>query len=185
MPAVVWIAAGAHEGPGIVVDGSGLIGTCLDVIEGEPKIRVSLDGAWDAYPVTAIEGYDRSHDLALVRIAPGHPLPAAHLASRDTLTAGERVYDLRRAGAVAGTIADVRPLSTELTVFSLLVPDPRAWRGPLFDDRGDVVGLVAAYIAQLPYRVIAVPADYLRPMIDHPLELSPADFAAKTAGLPR
>src|SRR5262245_45240046 len=75
-PAIVRIEAGeAKVGTGFILGKDGLIATNLHVIEGESDIRVRLFKDQTDYPATVIAGFDRDHDLALLRIKPKHSLP--------------------------------------------------------------------------------------------------------------
>ena len=90
-PAIVHIeTASGHVGTGFVLDPSGLIATNLHVVAGSAEIKVRLaDG--NVYNVNQVVGYDRVHDLALLRIQPPKALPILRLGDSDKMTAGDKV----------------------------------------------------------------------------------------------
>src|ERR1044071_1322039 len=67
-PAIVHIeTASGHVGTGFVLDPTGLLPTNLHVVAGSAQIKVRLaDG--NIYDVNQVVGFDRLHDLALLRI---------------------------------------------------------------------------------------------------------------------
>ena len=179
-PAIVEIVAGeANRGAGIIVEPDGLIATTLHIIEGQSQIRVLLHDRTE-HPVIEIEGYDKTHDLALVRIQPPGILPTVRLGEVDSVIAGDVVYELDPVGRRQGTIEQVRPLSSDLTIVQVSAENGRDWFGPLFNTRGEVIGLSAGFIGGPNGKVIAVPASYLRPMIARQRSMSPEQFAAET-----
>lgn len=177
-PAIVEIVAGENRSAGLVLESDGLIATTLHGIEGQSKIRVLLhDGS--EHPVVEIEGYDKAHDLALVRIHPSARLPTVRLGGSDS-AAGDVVYELHPAGKRQGTLDQVRRLSVDLTILQVSAEDGRDWVGPLFDTRGEAVGLTVAFIGEPMGKVVGVPASYLRPMVAQQRSMSLEQFAAET-----
>ncbi len=180
--ALVTVSAGTKTGAGFIVDPDGLVATDLHVIQGEARILITLDGDTTEYPVAQIVGFDPARDLAVVRIETHGRLPALRIAEA---AAGQRVQSLGVAGSLEGVISAVRVLSPELSVLQIPAPHPEDWRGPVLDERGAVVGVVVAFTTDAKPLVLAVPAHHLRALLDHPIALPPAEFAAKTANLPR
>jgi S1-C subfamily serine protease len=179
-PAIVDIVAGeTKRGAGIVVEPDGLIATTLHIIEGQSQIRVLLDDRTE-HPVVEIEGYDKSRDLALVRINPPGRLPTVRLGGIDSVTAGDVVYELDPVGKRQGTIDQVRALNAYLTIVQVSAENGRDWFGPVFNTRGEVIGLSVAFVGEPYANVIAVPASYLKPMVAQQRSMSPEQFAAET-----
>ncbi len=187
-PAIVRIEAGEGKvGTGFVVAGGGLIATNLHVIEGESKIRVKLYKDATEYPVTTIAGVDRGHDLALVWIQPKKPLPVLHLGDSGQVSAGDKVYAIGNPLGVFdysvtdGLISQVRTLTPDLTILQISAAiSPGSSGGPLFNQYGEVVGVTTAIITQGQNINLAVPANYLRPMIKQPAAIKPDEFAKAT-----
>ena len=187
-PAVVRIEAGDSKvGTGFIVDSAGLVATNLHVIEGESKIKVKLYKDPTEYPVTSIAGIDRNHDLALIWINTGRRLPTIKLGNSDAVSAGDTIYALGNPLGVFdysitnGLISQVRPVSSNLTILQISAPiSPGSSGGPLFNQYGEVVGITTAIITEGQSINLAVPANYLRPMLAHRLKVSCADFAKAT-----
>jgi serine protease Do len=187
-PAIVRIEAGeAKVGTGFIVDASGLIATNLHVIGGESNIRVRLYKDPTEYPATVIAGIDERHDLALLRIKAKKPLPTLKLGDSSTVSAGDRIYAIGNPLGVFdysitdGLISQVRPLSPELTILQISAAISQGSSGgPLFNQFGEVIGVTTAIITQGQAINLAVPANYLRPMMKEQVALSLDEFARVT-----
>ena len=194
-PAIVVIEAGeAKVGTGFILDPSGLIATNLHVIEGESNIRVKLYKDPTEYPATVIAAVDKGHDLALIRIKPKKSLPVLRLGDSSVVSAGDRVYAIGNPLGVFdysitdGLISQVRPLSQDLTILQISVAISQGSSGgPLFNQYGEVIGVTTAIITQGQAINLAVPANYLRPLMKTQISLSLDEFAkaTKEAGEPQ
>ncbi len=187
-PGIVRIEAGDSKvGTGFIVDRSGLIATNLHVIEGESEIKVKLYKDPADYPAIVIAGFDKGHDLALLRIKPKAPLPALRLGDSNAVSAGDRIYAIGNPLGVFdysitdGLISQVRPLSAELTILQISAAISQGSSGgPLFNQFGEVIGVTTAIITQGQSINLAVPANYLRPMMKQQAAIPLADFARAT-----
>jgi serine protease Do len=187
-PAIVRIEAGeAKVGTGFVLDESGLIATNLHVIEGESRVRVRLYKDPTEYPVASIAAIDKTHDLVLIRIKPKKPLPKLVLGDSSIVAAGDRVYAIGNPLGVFdysitdGLISQVRPLSDELTILQISAAISQGSSGgPLFNQFGQVIGVTTAIITQGQAINLAVPANYLRPLMQNQLSMSVEEFARVT-----
>ena len=187
-PGIVRIEAGdAKVGTGFIVDSTGLIATNLHVIEGEASIRVKLYKDPTEYPATVIAGFDKGHDLALLRIKPKRPLPALRLGDSSAVSAGDRIYAIGNPLGVFdysitdGLISQVRPLSPELTILQISAAISQGSSGgPLFNQFGEVIGVTTAIITQGQAINLAVPANYLRPMMKTQNAMPLDEFARVT-----
>jgi S1-C subfamily serine protease len=176
---VVGVQAGdSKAAAGIILDGDGLIATTLHTIEGESTIEVTVAGEPAPHAVTAIVGFDKAHGLALVRIVPTNPLVKVQLGDSSAVSAGDRVVQLSPWGVLDGSITRVRPLSSILTILEVSAANPKEWTGPIFNENGEVIALSAAFVSQPGVStVIAVPVNYLRPMIQQQTSIAPDDWA--------
>lgn len=136
------------EASGVIIDPSGYVVTNEHVIEGARAVRVRL---WDDEEYDArIVGRDPWTDLALLKIEAPRPLPAAVLGDSDRVRAGDWVlavgspFGLERSvtagivsakGRVIGEGPDEDFLQTDAAI------NPGNSGGPLFDLRGEVVGI--------------------------------------------
>jgi len=206
-PAVVIIEAtgdsgGTKMGTGFVVDAKGVIATNLHVISGESDIKIRThDGV--QYPVQSIANLDPGHDLALVRIRPKGALPVVRLGDSSEVSAGDKIFTIGNPlgyfdfTVSDGLISSVRPVSADLTILQISAPISQGSSGgPLFNQFGEVIGITTAIITgcsgkdpnehcnpndPAPQQInLAVPANYLKPMIAQQIKMSPTDFAEKT-----
>lgn len=186
--AIVRIEAGeAKVGTGFILAADGLIATNLHVIEGESNIRIRLYKDPTEYPATVIAGIDKGHDLALLRIKPKKPLPVLRLGDSNAVSAGDRIYAIGNPLGVFdysitdGLISQVRPLSEDLTILQISAAISQGSSGgPLFNQFGEVIGVTTAIITQGQAINLAVPANYLRPMMKQQLAISLDEFARVT-----
>jgi len=191
-PAVVEVQAGDERvGTGFIVDTAGLIATNLHVIEGEATIRVKLYKDQAPVPVMSIAGVDPVHDLALMWIKPPHVLRAVRLGDSNVMSAGDKVYAIGNPLDLAysvsdGLVSQVRQLSKDLTILQISAPiSLGSSGGPLFNQFGEVIGVTTAIFAegQGQNLNLAVPTNYLAPMIKQPQTIALAEFARTTAAL--
>ena len=187
-PAIVRIEAGDNKvGTGFIVDKTGLIATNLHVIAGETDIKVRLYKDPTEYQVMSVAGVDKGHDLALVRIAPKHQLSTVKLGDSSVVSAGDQVVAIGNPLGVfdysvsAGLISQVRPLSSELTILQISAPISQGSSGgPLFNQFGEVIGVTTAIITSGQNINLAVPGNYLRPMMAQKEAIKLDEFAKAT-----
>jgi hypothetical protein len=187
-PAIVRIEAGeAKVGTGFILDENGLIATNLHVIEGESNVRVKLYKDQTDYPAASVAAVDKNHDLVLIRIKARKPLPKVKLGDSSTVSAGDRVYAIGNPLGVFdysitdGLISQVRPLSDDLTILQISAAISQGSSGgPLFNQFGEVIGVTTAIITQGQAINLAVPANYLRPLMQNPIAMTLEEFAKST-----
>ena len=197
-PAIVRIEAGREKvGTGFIVDKTGVVATNLHVVAGESTIRVRLmDGT--LYQVTQIAGLDLDRDLALLKITATKDLPILRLGDSDALSAGDQIVAIGNPLGVfdysvtSGLISQVRPIcdrtaiaaqscKQELTVLQISAAiSPGSSGGPLFNQFGEVVGVTTAIITAGQNLNLAVPGNYLKPLVAQHATISTDQFAKDT-----
>jgi serine protease Do len=195
-PAIVRIEAGPDKiGTGFILDKGGIVATNLHVIAGEATIKIKLhDGS--SYPVMQITGVDPNRDLALLRIQPIKELPTLKLGDSDAVSAGDQVFAIGNPlgfdnSVTNGLISQVRPVCgrdevatkhcEELTVLQISAAiSPGSSGGPLFNQFGEVIGITTAIILAGQNINLAVPGNYLRPLIAQHVQITPDQFAKQT-----
>jgi serine protease Do len=189
-PAVVEIEAGEDRvGTGFIVDKSGLIATNLHVIEGEASIQVKLYKEQASLPVLSVAGVDRAHDLALLWIKPSRALTTVHLGDSSAMSAGDKIYAIGNPlhmdySVSDGLVSQVREVSKELTILQISAPISQGSSGgPLFNEFGEVIGITTMIVTDGQNINLAMPANYLGPMIKQPQTIALLDFAKATADL--
>ena len=138
-------------GSGFIIDPSGLIVTNNHVIEDADQITVTLnDGT--TLPAKLV-GRDDKTDLALLKITPRRPLPAAHFGDSDKARIGDWVIAIGNPFGLGSTvtagIVSARNRNIDAGPYDeFLQTDAPINRGnsggPLFDMNGAVVGINSA-----------------------------------------
>lgn len=185
-PGIVRVEAGESRiGTGFIV-AEGLIATNLHVVAGSSEIRVVLYGGTPV-PVSRIAGLDPERDLALLAFTPPKAVPALTLGDSDAMAAGDSVVAIGNPLGVLdysvsnGLLSSVRVVNEKLTVLQISAPISQGSSGgPLFNQFGEVIGITTAIIASGQNLNLAVPANYLRPLIKSPISVSLGEFAAAT-----
>ncbi|MCX2929586.1 trypsin-like peptidase domain-containing protein [Mycobacterium sp. CVI_P3] len=156
-------------GTGIVLDPNGEVLTNNHVIEGATEITATSLANGRTYPVDVI-GYDRTNDIALIRLRGASDLPVSSLGTSSSISVGDPIAAIGNAGGTGGapsfspgTItqlgASVRASdesgggSRDLTDLIRVAADVRPGDsgGPLVNATGQVIGVTVA--ATLTYRM--------------------------------
>jgi serine protease Do len=187
--AIVRVEAGNDKvGTGFVVDKTGIIVTNVHVVAGEAKITVRFsDGS--TLPVMRIAAADIDRDLVLLDTDPASALPTLTLGDSDALSAGDAVIAIGNPLGVLdysvsnGLVSSVRKLSAEMTVLQISAPISQGSSGgPLFNQDGEVIGITTAIITAGQNLNIAVPSNYLRPLLAQKKSRSVEELARATSG---
>jgi len=159
-------------GSGFIIDKEGYILTNNHVVEKASSIRVKLsdDKEYDAKVV----GKDAKTDIALIRINPKNSLPAARLGDSDNLDVGDWVvavgnpYGLDHTVTVGivsakGRIIGQGPYDDFIQTDASINPGNSG--GPLFNLRGEVVGINSAIISGGQGIGFAVPVNIAKSLL--------------------
>jgi S1-C subfamily serine protease len=149
-------------GTGLVVSADGLVLTNHHVVAGATSINVTDVGNGKTYTAKVL-GYDRSHDVALLKLSGASGLQTAALGDSGTVAVGDPVVAVGNAlgkggapTAVAGTVTDLnqsiaaqdsangtaQQLSGLIQVDAAIQPGDSG--GALIDADGKVIGIVTA-----------------------------------------
>ncbi len=138
-------------GSGFVIDPSGLIVTNNHVIKGADVITVTLQD--DTVLKARLLGHDDKTDLALLKVEPAHPLPAAAFGDSDTARVGDWVMAIGNPFGLSGTvtagIVSSRGRSFDNGPYDAFIQTDAPINrgnsgGPLFDMNGAVIGINTA-----------------------------------------
>jgi S1-C subfamily serine protease len=184
------VAATRSSGTGFRVDSKGTVITSNHVVEGAKKITARC-GQGEPKAATAIAS-SRVTDIAILRVEPDAavylPLASARSTASGTqvFTFGYPVADLLGGEPkfTDGAVSSMSGIGGEQTFMQISIPiQPGSSGGPVVNDHGQVVGIVAAAALEpflrntgtLPQNVNwAVKAEYAAVMFDPPPALPPA-----------
>lgn len=189
MPAVVTMRTEQSLGSGFVVRPNGWIATNLHVVVGGSRVKVTLrDGR--ELDVVEVLSASPEHDLALVRVD-AHGLPTVPLGDSDKVRTGDAVVAIGNPLGLEDTVSNglvsaKRKLDDGMEVLQVSAPiAPGSSGGPLFNDRGEVIGVATAVVEGGQNINFGVPVRYLLPMLHRPEPVPFAEFAAVMAQLRR
>ncbi len=142
-------------GSGFIINKEGYILTNEHVIEDASEIIVSLSDHKKDYKAKVI-GKDKNLDIALIKINPAKPLHVAVLGDSDTLEIGAWVIAIGNPFGLGGTVTagivsqkgrilGAGPYDNFIQTDASINPGNSG--GPLFNIRGEVVGINTAIIA--------------------------------------
>jgi hypothetical protein len=188
LPAVVTIRTEQSLGTGFVVRPDGWIATNLHVVaSGGAKVRVRLRDDRELEVVELLAA-SPEHDLALVRVV-ARGLPTVPLGDSDSMRPGDSVVAIGNPLGLEDTVSNGlvsarRKVSDGFEVLQISAPiAPGSSGGPIFNDRGEVIGIATAVLQGGQNINFGVPARYLVPMIDQPSPMPFTEFQTLIAQL--
>jgi hypothetical protein len=179
-------------GTGFVVRKDGWIATNLHVIAGARELVVATSDKHE-YPVVDVLAADAAHDLAVVRID-AKELHVLALGDSDGVHAGDSVVAIGHPLGLEDTVSNglvsgIRVVDPALTVLQISAPiAPGSSGGPIFSDKGEVIGVATSFLAEGQNLNFGVPTRYLKAMLEdtHPVPLATfAEATGRPADLPQ
>ncbi|HSY21133.1 MAG TPA: trypsin-like peptidase domain-containing protein [Polyangiaceae bacterium] len=187
LPSVVTIRTAGSLGTGFLVKSDGWIATNMHVVVGGPKVRVTLRDSREL-DVVEVLAASPEYDLALLRVE-AHGLPALALGDSDAMRPGDPVVAIGNPLGLEDTVSNGlvsarRKVDGGAEVLQISAPiAPGSSGGPIFNEKGEVIGIATAIVQGGQNINFGVPARYLAPMIKDPAPMPLADFAALIAQL--
>jgi serine protease Do len=166
----------ASLGSGFIIDASGLIVTNNHVIANAEQITVTLSD--DTTLQAEVIGRDSVTDLALLKVEPKAPLPAAIWGDSSKTKVGDWVLAIGNPFGLGGTVTSGIISATARDIHSspyddFLQTDASINRGnsggPMFNLAGDVIGINTAIFSPSGGSIgigFAIPSALARPIID-------------------
>lgn len=153
---------------------SELIATNRHILDCGKPVAVSVSGNRRSLPIISVWP-DPQHDLALVKVAGSNvrPLP---LSRRGWPVVGEDVYVAGNPEGLAGTLSRgiISSLRRGEGFIQFDAPVSHGSSGgPVIDGRGQVVGVTVASVSQGQNLNFAIPAHYLRALLEHARRIPP------------
>lgn len=167
------------SGSGFIVSPDGAILTNYHVIAHTKRASVRLANE-DAYDDVSVLDLDKRKDIALVKIK-AVALPTLRLGHSNAVQIGDKLYALGsplggffQNSLSEGILSGIRQ-ADGYKFFQLSTPVSHGSSGsPVFDARGDVIGIIEASIEEGQNINLAIPIDYAVGMLSsrspHPLE---------------
>lgn len=168
-PSVVLIKVPNGLGTGFVVSSDGRIVTNMHVIRGAKHATVQTAEGKD-YNDVELMAADEAHDLAVLRI---HARGLKPLVLGDSASArpGAHVVAIGHPLGLGNTVSDglisaVREISPQRVMLQISAPiSPGSSGGPLFNDRGEVIGISTLVITGGQNLNFAVPINAVKPLL--------------------
>ncbi len=180
-------ASAEGGGTGFLLDKDGTIATNHHVIDGGQSVRVKLTGG-ETFDDVELLADDQALDLALLKIDVSHgadggaplQLQPVQLGDSDTVVVGERALSIGNPLGLEDTLTDglvsARRMYEGRAWIQMSVPvSPGNSGGPLFNMRGQVIGVTTAQVAagmfgRAQNLNLAIPINVLKSMIrpDYP-----------------
>lgn len=181
-PAIVTVRTEDGLGTGFVVRKDGWIATNFHVVRGATAVTVVFSDHRE-FPVVEIMNTDRPHDLVILRIE-AQDLPVLPIGDSDRVRPGDSVLAIGHPLGLEDTVSNglisaVREVNPGLSVLQISAPiAPGSSGGPLFNDRGEVIGVATAVSTQGQNLNFGLPSKYVTELIKHPRPLSMELYAA-------
>ena len=172
-PTVVLIRSETGSGTGFVVGSEGYILTCAHAAPEDEKLMVEYQSGKG--PVKSAEAtillWDEDQDLALLKLKQKVDLPTVILSSRPAYDSGEQLTVIGNPGLgetilsqtlTTGVISNPKRMLRDQPLIQISAAvNPGNSGGPVFDDRGQVIGLVILK-GDIEAAGFAIPATELR-----------------------
>ena len=179
--AVVQVRTPSGLGSGFIINPEGFLMTNFHVIEGETQISVEVyhmaDGQLErkTYKDVRIIAINKFGDMALLKIEDkGAPkFKSVVLGSSDALGVGEGVFAIGSPLGLERTVTEgilstkTRPMAGELFLQTTAQINPGNSGGPLFDLRGQVVGITNMKITFGEGLGFAIPIESVKYFLEH------------------
>jgi hypothetical protein len=184
-PSVVSVRTEGSLGTGFVVSNDGLVATNLHVVAGNSKITITLADHRE-FQVVEIWNGDRERDLVIMRIE-AQKLPVLSLGDSSAIHPGDSVVAIGHPLGLEDTVSNglvsaIRKLDDDLTVLQISAPiAPGSSGGPIFNDKGEVIGVATAIMLGGQNINFGVPITYVKELLKRPSRVTLEQFATATA----
>lgn len=179
---VIKVSTPGGLGSGVIISPDGFAITNAHVIQGERSLRATIwlkqpDGSLKRTDIddVEIEAVSNSLDLALIKLKSpdGKPFPVAPVEADDAIDAGQRVFAIGNPLGLERTLTEgvVSVPAMQLDGRTYIQTDtpinPGNSGGPLFNMRGEVVGITNMKITLGENVGFAIPARYVKDFVRH------------------
>ncbi len=181
-PAVLVVRSPSGQGSGFLVNKKGFLITNFHVIRGQKRISVTRfierDGVLQrkTYEDVDIVAVDPFHDLAVLKIQESEddpPLPRTVLAPEGATRFGETIFVIGNPLGLERTVTKgivsqvARNFAGRLFLQVDAPVNPGNSGGPLFNERGEVIGVINMGIPVMEGLNFAIPIRHVKFLLDH------------------
>ncbi len=172
-PSIYLLETDSGAGTGFCVSSNGLVATSLHVVDGAKTIAALQNGSKIIDSQVDVASRDEAHDLAVLQLST-HRCQPLKLETGRGLQPGQRIFVIgnplgRReltASISDGLISGIRTLDSHGEVIQISAPLSHGNSGgPVLDDGGSVVGIVAFKLSKGELLNFAIPASNLRTLL--------------------
>ena len=155
------------QGSGFVVRENGVILSSYHVIEGAYSATAEFEDG-SSYDITEIIAADTTEDYAFLRLAGATGLPEVRLGDSAQLVLGEKIVAIGNPQGLSNTISDgivstVRRRINGVDYIQITAPiSAGSSGGPLFNMKGQVVGINTAQVRDAQNINLAIPIDKVK-----------------------
>ncbi|MBI3662583.1 MAG: serine protease [Acidobacteria bacterium] len=164
----------------------GIVATNLHVLRGASSGIAKLVGQKQVENIASVLAVDTAHDLVLLGV-PNQRAPALTLGDSEKIGVGDEVFVLGNPQGLEGTfsqgiISSLRVLSEDKLIQITAPISPGSSGGPVFNSRGEVIGVAAATFQGGQNLNFAIPSVYLKHLLSVPHDGRPISTVAKPLG---
>lgn len=173
------------SGSGFIVSEDGKILTNYHVIEGASSIK-AVDNNGKSIKIKGIYYYNEEQDIALLQLDSNNKFPYVKLGDSDDLMQGDEIVAIGSPrglqnsvseGIVSRVRKDARAGYDDLQISAAISPGSSG--GPLFNMKGEVVGITYAKLKDAENINFAIPINEAKPIISREKTLSPISVISK------
>lgn len=185
----VIVAAGNTSlklGTGFFVRSTGLLLTNFHVVEGTDVVGVKIPGSDHVYLARKATGYDLDNDLLLLEVETSAAKPVV-LGDSDRVKVGEPIVVVGNPEGLEETVSNgllsgIRQLNGR-NLFQISAPISEGSSGsPVFDGRGEVIGVVVSSLESGQNLNFAVPINYVKHLLSSTREEEIAALPKRRSG---
>jgi tetratricopeptide (TPR) repeat protein len=183
-PAVVVVASIDREGKpmgigsGFIVREDGVIVTNYHVVNMASDIKIKI-----GYKVRDVEGLlyvDPENDIAIIKVE-GKDYPKVRIGDANKAQVGEKVYVIGSPQGLENTISEgilsgIREIDRERKILQMTAAiSPGSSGGPVFNSRGEVIGIATFLIAETQNLNFAMPVNLIMAGLSRKVLVSPQE----------
>ncbi len=181
---MVTVTTPAGLGSGVILDADGVLVTNLHVIRGQVAASVKISNG-DIYDDVSVVDFDERKDLVLLKIKAFGLVPAV-VGNSDAVQVGDRVFLIGSPQGLERSVSDglisaIRDSGDGYRLFQTsAAASPGSSGGGMFNQYGELVGVVSSKLSSGENLNFGIPANYVRGLADRQSRMTLAEFANRS-----